>query len=551
MIRISLILIVVHTCCFSTFATDYHVGPSEAYTNIGDIRWDTLKAGDRVFIHWRSTPYKEKWVINLQGTADNRIEIIGISGPQGQKPLIDGADAVTVPHVNFWNESRGVIKIGGSNTPADDLPTYITINNLEIRSGHPAYQFTNDNGQPETYANNAAAIYVEKATHLIIRNCTLHDCGNGIFIGAFDGQTENILIEHNYIHGNGIVGSAFEHNTYTEAIDITYQYNHFGPLRAGADGNNLKDRSAGLTVRYNWIESGNRQLDLVDSGSSVLINDPRYRNTHAYGNILIEPDGAGNSQIVHYGGDGGTTVNFRKGTLYFFNNTIVSSRNENTTLMRLSTNDETAEAFNNIIFNTAAGGNMAMISGTGVFNMYHNWIKAGWQICHCTPTGSLNDLDGNMTGTDPGFNNLNTQDFTLKSMAAVINQGDTLPAAMLPDHGVKREYRKHIFYQSRHDDTEMDMGAFEFGSSMSNCASITDFVGGIWSNGNPSVSTLAFIGDLYDTSTMGSFTTCSCTVTTAGSLTVMNGDSVTVEEVMQADGPLEVQSGGVLSVQNQ
>ena len=234
-----------------SYATDYHVGQEQALTTISEVPWSTLQAGDRVYIHWRADSYKEKWVINRQGTDINPIEIIGVNGPEGQQPVIDGNGAVTVDGVNFWNESRGVIKVGGSNTPADGLPLYIIIDNLEIRSGRPPYQFTNDNNQTETYADNAAAVYVEKAANLTIRNCTLHDSGNGIFIGAYDGQTENILIENNYIYDNGIVGSIYQHNTYTSAINITYQFNHFGLLKSGAGGNNLKDRSAGLVVRYN------------------------------------------------------------------------------------------------------------------------------------------------------------------------------------------------------------------------------------------------------------------------------------------------------------
>jgi hypothetical protein len=42
----------------------------------------------------------------------------------------------------------------------------------------------------------------------------------------------NILIEGNRIHDNGNVGSLFEHNTYTEALGITYQYNYFGRTTA-------------------------------------------------------------------------------------------------------------------------------------------------------------------------------------------------------------------------------------------------------------------------------------------------------------------------------
>ncbi len=119
----------------------------------------------------------------------------------------------------------------------------------------------------------------KKLLILIIRNCTLHDSGNGLFIGEHNGLTENILIEKNYIYNNGIEGSYYQHNTYTSAINITYQFNRLGPLRTGAGGNNLKDRSAGLLIRNNWIEGGNRQLDLVDAtGSTVLLIIPILNN---------------------------------------------------------------------------------------------------------------------------------------------------------------------------------------------------------------------------------------------------------------------------------
>jgi hypothetical protein len=152
---------------------------------------------------------------------------------------------------------------------------------------------------PQTYLVNASAIFVEAAQRLVIRNCALTDSGNGLFVAAADGETRDIRIEGSWIAGNGVDGRIREHNTYTAAIGIVYDANRFGPLRAGADGNNLKDRSAGLVVRYNWIEGDNRQLDLVDAeDSAVIVADPSYDRTFVYGNVLIEPDGAGNSQIV-------------------------------------------------------------------------------------------------------------------------------------------------------------------------------------------------------------------------------------------------------------
>src|SRR4029079_19221338 len=153
------------------------------------------------------------------------------------------------------------------------------------------------------------------------------DCGNGFFCAS---QTSDLLVEGCRIDDNGNSGSIFEHNNYTEALGITFQYNWFGHLKSGAGGNNLKDRSAGCVVRYNWIEGGNRQLDLVESDYPELTGDPRYHETFVYGNVLLETGDDGNSQVVHYGGDGGATETYRKGTLHLYANTVVSLRTGNT-----------------------------------------------------------------------------------------------------------------------------------------------------------------------------------------------------------------------------
>lgn len=454
---------------FSTiYATAYHIGPGQPLANISEVPWDSLQAGDQIYIHWRSTPYHEKWVINAQGTQQNRIEIIGVSGASGQKPIIDGNGAITPTYLDYWNEERSLIKIGGSSVPANGLPSYITIENLELRSARPAFNYTTDNGQTGTYSNNAASIHIEKGEHIIIRDCIIHDSGNGIFIGASGGETKDILIANNYIYDNGIVGRIFEHNTYTEAFGITYEYNRFGPLRMGALGNNLKDRSAGLVVRYNWIESGNRQLDLVESGSSALYNDPSYSTTYVYGNILVEPDGAGNSQVLHYGGDGGTTSQYRKGNLYFYNNTVISTRNSNTTLARLSSQDETMHAFNNVIYNTSSGSSLAMMNDAGTLNLQHNWIKTNWVNSHNgSPSGTVNDQGNNISGADPLFTDFGNQDFSLQINSPLIDQGSTIPAIHLPDHDLLNEYVMHTNSIAKQVVNSLDIGAFEYQIALS------------------------------------------------------------------------------------
>jgi hypothetical protein len=44
-------------------AATYEVGPGRTFANIGDVPWAGLQPGDTVLIHWRETPYREKWVI--------------------------------------------------------------------------------------------------------------------------------------------------------------------------------------------------------------------------------------------------------------------------------------------------------------------------------------------------------------------------------------------------------------------------------------------------------------------------------------------------------
>ncbi|MEJ2583026.1 MAG: polysaccharide-degrading enzyme, partial [Acidobacteriota bacterium] len=342
--------------------------------------------------------------------------------------------------------------------------SHIVIENLDIRSGRPPSIFTNDSGGTEAYADNAAASYGEKAEHLTIRNCILRDSGNGLFVGAYDGQTRDLLIERNWIYDNGIEGSYYEHNTYTAAIGITYQFNRMGRLREGCGGNNLKDRSAGLVVRYNWIEDGNRQLDLVDAEDSAnLVNHPDYSTTFVYGNILVESEGEGNSQILHYGGDSGTTADYRKGILYFFHNTVVSTRSGNTTLMRLSTNDEAADVRNNIIYTTAPGTHLALLADAGMMDLRTSWLMDGWVDSHSGLTGSIIDHGTNFVGTDPGFHDFASQDFSPTTESTCKNAGGPLAAAVLQDHIPAHQYSRHMRASDRVDEGPSDLGAFVAG----------------------------------------------------------------------------------------
>jgi hypothetical protein len=448
-------------------AATYEVGPGKPYAAIGDVPWESLAAGDTVLIHWRSSAYKEKWVLCVQGTASAPVTVRGVVGPAGELPIIDGNGATTRAALNYWNGVRGVIKIGGANVPADTLPRHITLENLDIRSARPPYTFAAPDGSAQSYTNNAAAIYVEKGENITIRNCVMRDSGNGLFVGSSATEpSRDVLVERCAISENGNVGSIYEHNIYAAAIGMTFQDNFLGPLRAGASGNNLKDRSAGLVVRTNWIEGGNRQLDLVDGEDSGAIrSDPRYRETFVYGNTLVEPAGAGNRQIVHYGGDSGATASYRKGTLHFYNNTIVSTRTDRTTLLRLSTNDESCDARNNVFYVAAAGNTLSLVDGAGALSLSHNFFKPGRVACFGTLTGTIDDDGTSIEGPSPGFANEAGQDYRLAPTSPCIDAGTILDPATLPDNDVLRQYVKHRSSAARPRDAALDLGAYEAGSS--------------------------------------------------------------------------------------
>lgn len=472
-------------CATPLHAAVYEVGPAQPLAQIGAVPWATLAPGDEVRIHWRATPYREKWVIGRSGSEALPIVVRGVLGPNGERPVISGENAVTPAPLNFWSEQRGVIKVGGSNTPDAEVVQHVVIENLEVRGGFEAYTFTNDSGGTQAYAQNAAAIFVEAARHLVIRNCALTDSGNGLFVSAYDGETRDIRIEKNWIVGNGNAGSIYEHNTYTAAIGIVYEGNRFGPLRTGAGGNNLKDRSAGLVVRDNWIEGGNRQLDLVDAeDTDVIVNDPSYAETFVYGNVLIEPDGAGNSQILHYGGDSGNTAIYRKGMLHFFHNTVVSSRSGNTTLMRLSTNDESADVRNNILYVTAPGYRLAIIDGSGFADLSNNWMKPGWVATHGTMTGGVDDDGSQVEATAPLFADAMAQDFHLLAGSDAIDAGTALHPDVLPEHATLMQYVEHQKTEARPVDSAPDLGAFE------TCVVACPEPGGAWA-GAVALSALA------------------------------------------------------------
>lgn len=471
--------------------TTFDVGPGLAYTTISQVPWDALQAGDTVAIHYRAEPYHELILVSGNGTADAPIRVVGVPGPEGQRPIIDGENAIQGPNLDYVYAglpTRGLVTISPDDDAAYGVkPSYIEISGLQIRNAHLGNSLIRPGGSTAAYLANVAGIFVERGEHITIRDCEIDHNSNGLFIASGDEealQSREILIQANYIHDNGNSGSDRQHNVYTEAIGITFEHNRFAPLLPGAGGANLKDRSAGLLVRYNWIEGGAYLLDLVDAEGSFnqAGADPRYLQTYVYGNVLLNRSGPGNaSNLVHYGGDSGEYSIYRNGTLYFYQNTVVIEGNRTgsnarwfTDLFRLDTNEQTADVRNNIFY---AAGNPEGPAGTeptglalfdnraGVSYFDSNWISPGWHTWYNDDQPAGSSVSGTSSfitnaENDPGFVDISIYDLRLAVGADAIDQSGVLP--VMEGREPTGQYVLHQRYTDRVvQGSALDLGAFE------------------------------------------------------------------------------------------
>lgn len=442
--------LLLFSLCQMTLAAIYEIGPQRELSEIDQAPWHALKASDTVLIHWRAEPYRTKWVVNAVGTESAPVTIRGVPSADGKLPVISGENAVTLTRPYYRGHQRAIVKI--TPTKKNQTPAYVVIENLEFKSARPPYSYM-FRGQTIQYLNNATTIWVENGQHITIRNCTLHDASNGLFVSH---ASRDVIIERCRIFDNGMENRFKEHNVYTAANGITFRFNYMGPLRTNCPGNNLRDRSAGTIVYCNWIEGGWRQLDLVDAEDAASLRaDPKYHTTTVCGNVIVQLPGKG-TQIVHYGGDSGHTSWYRKGVLYFYNNTVISLREKPSTLFRLQTKDETVDCRNNIIWSVGSGGHMAIVDSVGKAELTDNWFKKGWVKCHEKLEGTVSDKN-TLTGFDPGFVNEKKNDFHLAPDSPCIKAGKFVTEAMpVP---LNDEYVVPKNSQKRGDVS--DIGAFQ------------------------------------------------------------------------------------------
>ena len=418
-------------CQASGSGRDYQVGSGAGQlASLEQVPWESLSAGDTVRIFYRSTPYRGKMLLTAKGTAAAQVRVCGVKGPNGERPIIDGSDALTRAGLYYGNasaapiqESRAVVMI--KNTAEyTQYPAHIQIDGLVIRGAHPSYRFTDSKGASRQYSDFGACIWIDRGHNITLADNEITDCTNGIFSKSTDdgdfAVSRNLRIAGNYIHGNGLAGSDRLHNTYLQSTGVVYEFNRYGPQRSGAGGNAIKDRSVGTIVRFNRIEGGAHSVDLVEAEDfpQTATANPAYRTTFVYGNQIVKSGNTGS--FIHYGGDHyGSSPGanwgepfFRKGTLYFFHNTVYAT-GSGAVLFNLSTTEEKAEVWNNVFYfaptvasptmrqNTDIGANW---TAGGIMNLGRNWINSNWSDSGGRGVpGQLNGSANMITGTAAPF----------------------------------------------------------------------------------------------------------------------------------------------------
>jgi hypothetical protein len=357
----------------------HEVGPGKPLPTPGLVPWQTLGPCDQVLIYPRPIPYSDVIFIGARGEKDRVITIRGVPGPNGERPIFDGRGALIPSYTGLMPiyNGMGMVVIGRPlSAPYGYKPAHIHIDGLSFRNVRPPATLIGADGSKSTWSKFVSAVYVNPAENLSITRCEFFDNSQGLFVNSLNdeaGQSRNLLVSGNHFRGNGVVGDASLHNAYTETIGAIYEYNYFGPPVAGTAGDNIKERSAGVVFRYNYIEGGVHSISLRDPQSNgafeAAARDTQgellTQNAFVYGNLFMMR--AGDEQewgmlIGH--GDGlayGDGKQWRQGKLQFYGNTVIAQYNwkrykhEMAVLFQLinERSPVTVQAVNNVFYTLA------------------------------------------------------------------------------------------------------------------------------------------------------------------------------------------------------
>jgi hypothetical protein len=497
------------TSSATTGGTTYNIGPGQTYTTPGAFDWSLPGPGDTINIYPTMSgsnvvPYTDLILFGQRGTPSARIVVQGQpDSGTGLYPIFDAANGVACATYNarsvIWG--LGAFHIGRRGGATFGFsPGYITLQNLEFRNAYTGNTFTTAGSVTHSWGQNAAGMYMEMFEDLIVQGCTFDANGNGAFAAShatYDRPCFDLSWKTNYVWGNSgtQVSGTPSHNTYFETVRVTYEANHYGPIRTGGQGIGLKDRSTACTVRYNFIESGNHEMEFAEAQNHQdlalsMTNNTQscYANVRVYGNVLFGGPGFPSSPMW-YGGDQGNVQFERKGLLYSYHNTFLMRHNQSESnafkvpcFLVGTSSGNLVDSRNDIIcvypdtqgatpsdlglLNTSASG---ALGATGNAHFGAAWASHGYHLTSANGyvfNGHIQDSSNviNGVGTDPGFVNQYGGDFHLTVSSVCVGVGTALPGNITTNFPVNKQYHANQSTVARSTSgAGADLGAYQQG----------------------------------------------------------------------------------------
>ncbi|MBA4388353.1 MAG: hypothetical protein C0404_10255 [Verrucomicrobia bacterium] len=412
------------------------VGQGQTYSRIEDA-YVAASAGDTILVYPQAggAPYsKPALYVNK-----SNISFIG-QDPAGGLIVLDGTGynytgAGSVPRAMFQFNAgvdRGLVA------------------NFEIRN------CTND-------SFNGAAVRINQANNITVRNCDVHDCDMGFMSNgsASGGTATNQLIENCHVHSCGnLADPGYNHNFYMGGASVTIRGCN---IHSSTTGHNVKSRAHLTIVEGSFIhDSANREMDLVDDIANTTIS-----NSHALvrGCVIVkDPACAGNKAVIHFGQDGGNDHN---GTIHIINSTIVTPFIS--PVVDLNAPNSGVNMLNTLVVDpTGVQGGKTLVSLSGGAQASNTTGRQLWLAYGLTvpPGGSFTNVTTGAYGYVPPFTNAVAGDYRLSSnIVQIVDAGVVVPDTGLPVElrgRPARTYTPAPASNMRLIEKRPDIGAFEW-----------------------------------------------------------------------------------------
>lgn len=306
----------------------FDIGGGQRYgADLSDVPWQSLRPGDVINIfHRGGQPYRQKILLSEQGTAEHPIVINGVTTVDGKRPVIS-ADGATSVNPGQWNSAYASTLIminrrARNGTYGENAKHYI-IKNLRLTGVRSSNSYTHGN-QTQNYQSYSRAIWSAGGQYIILEGMIFDDNNSAVFVQANDDPgslSKAWTIRGSKFENNG-QGSR-DHQIYLQAVSDPGEYNivegnYFGPPTPSQTSvAQLKARSTGTVVRYNWFNSSHRTLDIVEAQDAIPDWMYRnysadeilryYRSSYVYGNVFVNDFAANAGQVagrpLHFGAD--------------------------------------------------------------------------------------------------------------------------------------------------------------------------------------------------------------------------------------------------------